>query len=413
MFAASQARKSFGLQYLLDVQGVFVMTSEAFSVILIPTLNCNAACDYCFENKVHGILQLNDFESIVHKLLDHLDKISIAQLTFYWQGGEVLTLKQEWFLRANDIMKRAEARTGKKIVNRIQSNLIAYHPKWNEVLKEVFDNDVGSSLDFPNLHRRIRGGTAHSFNQTWRERLREAQENGIRVGVIAVANQGTLSLGAEAFYSYYVEDIGLKNLQINTPFAGGTNNAIKAKLPLDTSRLAVFLTDLAQLWIERGYGRGISIGPFDRLLDYFMHGDRSGLPCIWIENCANHILCVDPMGNVAQCDSWVSSYPDFRYGNILQARDVAEVLNSEQRQLFQARPIELLTNSDCLDCGYLALCHGGCPIRAFSTYHNLVTKDPYCETYREIFKCMDQMAVKVSRQDFVNGIEGQPGPAFG
>jgi hypothetical protein len=59
--------------------------------------------------------------------------------------------------------------------------------------------------------------------------------------------------------------------------------------------------------MHRGYGSGVSLGPFDALIDHFI-GRPARLPCIWKENCSNQFISVDSKGSVAQCDCWVTSY---------------------------------------------------------------------------------------------------------
>jgi len=50
------------------------------------------------------------------------------------------------------------------------------------------------------------------------------------------------------------------------------------------------------------------------------HPMESGSPpaCIWKENCSDQFISVDSKGSVAQCDCWVTSYPNYFFGNILR-----------------------------------------------------------------------------------------------
>jgi uncharacterized protein len=154
---------------------------------------------------------------------------------------------------------------------------------------------------------------------------------------------------------------------------------------------------LADFWLESGYGNGVKIGPFDELIKYFIEGN-SQLPFIWRDNCVNELVSIDPHGNVAQCDCWVASYPEIRYGNIFSRNSFANLLkNSEARQRLQSRPRFLIQQEDCVVGDYLALCHGGCPIRAYSTSGFLFTKDPYCHTYKSLFSYMEQQAAKLAQ----------------
>lgn len=68
------------------------MSARTFSLILLPTLQCNADCDYCFEDKTDDRLSLTRLEILIDKVLDYLVLKAIGTLTIHWQGGEVMTL---------------------------------------------------------------------------------------------------------------------------------------------------------------------------------------------------------------------------------------------------------------------------------------------------------------------------------
>ncbi len=121
------------------------MTAPHFSLILLPTLGCNAACDYCFENKTNQHLTLDNLKVLIEKVMEFLEQKHIERLSIYWQGGEVMTLPPEWFEQANLIIKQSAEVWEKEVVNYIQSNMINYSQKWNKIILEMFDNSVGSS----------------------------------------------------------------------------------------------------------------------------------------------------------------------------------------------------------------------------------------------------------------------------
>jgi hypothetical protein len=109
-----------------------------------------------------------------------------------------------------------------------------------------------------------------------------ARAAGIDVTVISVLNQGTLEVGAQRFYEHFVDDLGITDFQVNTPFPGGADNDVKQSLSLDLAELSRFHCELADIWLERGHEPDVRIGPFDQLMNYFM--DRNAcLPCIWGE----------------------------------------------------------------------------------------------------------------------------------
>ncbi len=376
------------------------MIGDHFSLILLPTLRCDAACDYCFEKKTSTDLSIDLLKPLISKVLDYMVQNEAKALSIHWQGGEVMMMSPQWFAHARDVIDRAADSRNVNVRNYIQSNMIGYSEQWNPILTEMFDNSVGTSMDYPNRHRKLPGGSAADFNDIWIRNVRQAQDAGIHIGVIALPDAETLQRGAENLYSYFTEVLDITDFQINTPFAGGPEDTCKADFPLNTGKLADFLTDLAAIWAERGYHDGVRVGPFDELIEYFSGGEAV-LPCIWQANCADEFISIDPSGNVAQCDCWVASYPQFHFGNIFKSDSLTDLLrDSPARRRFLQRPGVLIQKEECLECDYLALCHGGCPVRAYTTYGDLHTKDPYCATYKALFHQAEHIAACLARENY-------------
>jgi uncharacterized protein len=359
--------------------------SRVFSVILLPTAECNVACTYCFEHKEKHRLSLPRVPELTAKLLDHLDHEGIEECEIYWQGGEAMIMGPAWFREAGRLMDEAAAARGKRFVHSLQTNLISYSAAWNDLIYEMFHGTLGTSMDFPNQHRHLFKGGAEGYTTVWRQRLREAQQAGLQVGVIAVLHQGSLEAGAAAFYDYYVDELGLTSFQVNTPFPGGPAKAVEAEFDLDKAALASFLVGLMDRWMERGYEQGVALGPFDELVNHFS-GRPARLPCIWKENCSSQFISIDSKGTVAQCDCWVTSYPETYFGNVFREPDLSAMLReSPARRQFVERPRHLVEHEDCLECRYLSSCHGGCPVRTYSALGTMLAKDPYCSVYKAIF----------------------------
>lgn len=368
------------------------MIGSSFSVIFLPTLRCDARCDYCFEDTNTGSMNLKAFSTLLEKLFDFMDDRDIELLNLYWQGGEVFTLSPEWFRTADRQMHAIAERRGRRLANYLQSNLLAYSDKWEPIVRDVFGGSVGTSMDFPNMHRRMPGSSPEEYTAIWMKNVHEVLAAGFTVGVIAVPSNETLKAGAQAFYNFFVQKAGICEFQVNPPFPGGSANEAKRSLPLDPFELGDFLVELSDIWLANGFHNGVKVGPLSEILDYFLHGDTV-IPCFWQANCANNFICVDPRGNVSQCDCWVASYPSMHFGNIFAAPSLTDLLKSNPvRQKFLDRPGILVRSHDCAECEHLAFCHGGCPVRAYSTHDTLFEKDPYCETYKRLFSHLKKAA---------------------
>jgi uncharacterized protein len=373
------------------------MMGNHFSIILLPTNKCNVNCEYCFEDKTNDRMTLEQLDVVIAKVLDYMEDANIRALTIHWQGGEIMTMPPLWFAEAYDLIRNAAEARGKFVDHGLQSNMIGYHPRWNDIIARMFGNSVGTSMDFPNLHRKLFSGSASDYTRIWKYNVQAALAAGIDIAVIAVPNQSTLDVGAEKFFSYFVDEVGVNSFQVNTPFPGGEQNETKRSLGLDTGRLAQFFVDLTDIWLERGYGKSIAVGPIDELVKKFTDGSGC-LPCIWQANCADEFISIDARGYVAQCDCWVTSYPEYFFGNIFQSESLGVMLKeSSARKKFLERPAAIIPE-DCIECDYLSLCHGGCPVRTFTFSGTMFEKDPYCQVYLAMFRKAEEVAAKLGEQ---------------
>ncbi|HKE57465.1 MAG TPA: radical SAM protein [Pyrinomonadaceae bacterium] len=378
------------------------MMGNHFSIILLPTNKCNVNCEYCFEDKTDDRMTLDQLSLVTNKVLDYMDEANIKALTIHWQGGEIMTMPVDWFARAHELMQNAAARRGKSIEHGLQSNMVGYNSRWNRIIKEMFGNSVGTSMDYPNVHRKLFNGSATDYTRIWKYNVQAAMNAGIGMGVIAVPNQATLDTGAEEFYSYFVDDVGINSFQVNTPFPGGEQNDTKRSLGLDVDELGQFFVDLTDVWWERGYHENVSVGPMDQLVQTFVDGSGC-LPCIWQSNCADEFISIDARGFVAQCDCWVTSYPDYFFGNIYETDNLGRMLReSPARRKFVERPATIIPR-DCIECDYLSLCHGGCPVRTYTFSGTMFEKDPYCHVYLAMFRKAEEVAAKISGYRAVHG----------
>lgn len=361
------------------------MSARPFSLILLPTLDCNAACDYCFEEKSSFRLAVHDLPRLTTSILDHMETIGAEQAEVYWQGGEALLMGPEWFMSAHGLMGAAAAARGRAFRHYLQTNLIGYGPHWNPVIKTVFGGSIGTSMDFPNSHRRLKGGGTEPYTQVWLQAVRQAREAGFDLGVIAVLHACSLRVEPRSFLSFFTEEAGITSLQVNLPFPGGPSREGHI---LETAALSRFLVELLELWAADALHRGFRLGPFLELME-ICSGRHGRLPCIWQPNCANDFLTVDPRGEVALCDCWVTSYPQHSFGNLFKTPGLSRMLDaSRARRAFLDRPARLMDTEDCDACPHLAMCHGGCPIRTYTAKGTFLAKDPYCEVYKVVFeKC--------------------------
>src|SRR5260370_34283482 len=93
------------------------MNGRVFSVILLPTSECNVACDYCFEHKEQHRLSPALLPLLTLRLLDHLEHENIEDCEIYWQSGEEMIIGPERFAEARNPRMRPTAERGRKFVH--------------------------------------------------------------------------------------------------------------------------------------------------------------------------------------------------------------------------------------------------------------------------------------------------------
>lgn len=371
------------------------MTGKPFSVILLPTLECNVACDYCFEEKSKVRLDASQVPLLTERLLDHMVERGSVEAQVYWQGGEVMLLGPTWFERAGEVMGSMAQARGLHLRHHLQTNLIGWSARWHGVVKSMFGGALGTSMDYPNAHRRLKNGSTEQYTELWLRAVADARAAGISAGCIAVLHEASLQAGAEAFYTFYTETAGLTEFQVNMPFPGGPGEGGDTLAP---APLAHFLTELMDVWMARGFDQGVQLGPFNELLNAF-RGRPSRLPCIWQQNCANEFISIDARGQTALCDCWVTSYPEHAFGNAFASTSLSEMLGSSAaRARFLERPRQLMEHESCGTCPWLSMCHGGCPVRTFTALGTVFAKDPYCEAYKALFTHARQVASTAARR---------------
>ena len=137
------------------------------SIIMVPTTKCNLSCSHCFEEHSDRVMSLAELRVVMEQVCAYSHRHNINGITFYWQGGEVLTLGPAWFERMAETVSHVFSGCEISVRHRLQSNLISYNAKWKPVVERVFQNSIGSSLDYPNLYRGFPKLNGDRFNDIW------------------------------------------------------------------------------------------------------------------------------------------------------------------------------------------------------------------------------------------------------
>jgi radical SAM protein with 4Fe4S-binding SPASM domain len=349
-----------------------------FSIVFMPTYSCNSRCIHCFEEITP--LRINDesWRDYFIAMKDFTVQKKLSRLLLYWQGGEVMDLGHGEIRKGLERCENVFEGSGIEIEHHLQTNLLLYDSNWTDLIVKYFGGNISSSLDYPNLYRKTNALGFDEYPKAWLEKKVQAENDGLIVNLVTLPNPETLERGAAAFYDYFRDIVGVRNLQINFPFTGvdGKNPA-----PLNLDKFSKFMHDLYVIWVDSG--RYLNLNPFFALENRIF--DKSGkLPCCWSYNCADFLFAVGPDGEVGQCDCWVSTHKDFSFGR-LGEDGITEILESRNRDLFLDRPSRMIQDPECGQCDFWMICYGGCPIRAYTYSGEIYSRDYYCEVYKGIF----------------------------
>ena len=377
--------------------------NNELNIIMVPTTKCNLSCQHCFERHSDRVMSQEELYIIMKRICEYAIKHTITGITFYWQGGEVLTLGVGWFERMEATVSDIFSDSRINIRHRLQSNLISYSTKWKPIVGKIFENSIGSSLDYPNLYRGSSKHKGDRFNDLWLKYANRARADGIEIGVISVLNEESIRTSPEDFLEFYNSRMGISNMQLNYPFDIKSCGDLQKSYFLDPSELGEFLVNLFETWVNEYsmWYKKIQINPFCELIDIFSFAPRpSRCNCIWSGNCADSFFTIGPDSSVGLCDCWVTSLPDFSFGN-LQTQSLDEISQCETRNKLRHR-IESVLMNECGDCSFLGVCFGGCIIRTYGKFGTIKEKDPYCEAYKALFSSVQEYvrSIKILGGDY-------------
>lgn len=365
---------------------------EALELIVLPLTRCNATCEYCFIQPDSATMTLGDVTNLLVRLREYAaSRPTLDRVGLNWQGGEVLLLGTSWWRTVEETSRRIFDEIDLKVCHSLQSNLLAYESSWAPVVHELFNGNIGSSLDFPNLLRRTGQLDPEAFEGEWHERFLMARSDGLQVGVIALLTPETVTAGARRFYDHMFEELEIRQVQLNLPFPAAHSRRFgrSPTTPQSSAETAAFIRELFEVWMAEGRDRGHILRPFSVILDHLSGRRDVALPCIFAANCAEAFCAIAPDGQAALCDCWVTAYPSFHMGNAFRDPMAGLLRDNPVRDRFYARTEHLLRTDECGSCRHVAVCFGGCPVRTYSMLGTLDARDPYCEIYRAMFAAVE------------------------
>lgn len=326
------------LQTLKFVHGSARYDRAALALIVAPTLACNMACPYCFENNKRGKMTPEIADQII-AFVSRQAK-TLTQLDLTWYGGEpllamdVIEKLSQHFTELGDKQQftyRASIITNGYLLDR-------------ETVDKLVDLKVGVcqvTLDGParlhNVRRPLKNGK-DSF-QTIVDNVKYA------------AGKLVMSIRVNIDKSFRAADIAELLAELK---AAGLQQRVSVNFGMIEPSSATCAA-VAEACYEIADFSQVETDFYRQLLDNGYRVEKLPSPCavFCMAQLVNAFL-IDPDGNLYRCWNYVGD-PARSMGHI---RDKIDYQNANFTNLFAIDPF---TDPLCCDCNILPVCMGGCP----------------------------------------------------
>ncbi len=327
-------------------------------IMVQSTPFCNIDCSYCYLS--HRSMKARFDLDRLSTLIERLDEAGLlaGKITMLWHAGEPLVLPQDYYRRADEILK-AHTPAGVTFVHNFQTNATLVNAEWCELFHSL-KASVGVSIDGPqDIHdaRRVTRDGKGTFARSLAgyETLKAA---GIRAPIIAVLTDRSLG-EPDRIYAFF-KGLEPLNVGFNVEEIEGVN--VKSSLAADGMRDKVrgFYTRLLQL--ARQDPQPLRIRELDNGRSA-LSGSIMANDCFSSENNPLSILSVGVKGHLAtfspellQSDEGPDKYT---FATIEDVDFTRLYDNPRFREMND--PIQAGVAACRASCPYFAMCGGGAP----------------------------------------------------
>lgn len=378
---------------------------DSFLAIISTRDSCNLACKYCFvKDERKRVMDDGTLKRVITEFMKFFSSRESSVIEFLFHGPEVtqdlgylkkaVQIQREYYnsLRTDRPLYLEDCLEGEKpfILNTVQTNATLIKPDLAKLLKNCGIKRLSISLDGPqDIHdaNRVYHNGSGSFSDIMRS-IEAARKEDIDAGAVAVFTGKSVGR-VEEIYRFFNEN--KISFRLNPLIA---NSSCPKDILITATEYSQALKELTDLYLADPEDK-IRIITIDQFLKIILSDNLSfndekkqshpfdlyGLADIFAVTCQGFLCSIDPVGDVYPCESLMSSR-EFCYGNINGG--LKKVFNSQTRVKVLERVYDL--SSDCQGCDVFQICFGGCPSAAYQANGSIYSKDPFCETYQEMFR---------------------------
>ena len=348
-------------------------------IIFKAVEKCNSNCIYCDVIKKHQehTMTFDVLELVFKRINEYLVNNPRETIDFTWHGGEVCMLGTNYFKKALEIIEDCCPETKSRINHLVQSNLTLINQEMIDVFKKMGINQIGSSFDpIPHIRGFGKNRNSDAYNRGFIRGINLLNKNKMTWGVIYVVHRKSLSMPLEIFY--YLTNLNLRSHpNFNQAYIYHED---KYNLNITPEEFADFLGAIFPVWWKHR-DRYPDVQPFSGIKKNVIDKDLS-LVCEKSGQCSFRWIYIGPEGKTSQC----GRAGDFNSLDLLNYGDIKdftleEILNNDERMQFNKRQ-QYLLDSDCSDCRFWGICHGGCPLDAYLSYNTFMKRSPNCASLK-------------------------------
>lgn len=358
------------------------------TIIIVPTEQCNLRCRYCFEgDEVHEGVGVKYSYDAMKQSLEQIWGGRYHRAGVCLHGGECTLMPVDEFEKLVKMIyelpwKRNDGTVGEKGAVSIVTNGTLITDKHIEIFRK-YNVHVSISVDGPPSLNTQRGPAPGNktvtdlYNQRLVETIKKLRANDVSVSIMCILTRDNAST-KEMRQQLGGWMVWLKKLGIT----GGRANPVYSD---DHPELELTTDQLFQMWVNVYHWNkthDMRWNPVTEMTRNLTGENKSPQPCVYnmCDPFNTHTISVLPDGQIGNCDR------TFGHGLYTRSMD-----NSNSGRY------EALKQTDCKDCPYWEICHGGCPEEGIGGDWRRKTR--FCEaikrTYAYIEKQLTQEGVKI------------------
>jgi uncharacterized protein len=315
-------------------------------------------------------MPLEILEQVFLRANEYLEACPAERVELVWHGGEPLLVGPEYYEAACELQERHCPGTQARISHSIQTNLTCFREEFLAPFRRLGITSVGTSYD-PEPGIRGPGPERRSdiYNREFLRAIQILDREGIGWGLIYVVTRRSLGRPLDVFHF-------LTNLKLS----GGVSlnpvliyDEARRELAVTPEEYVEFLGAIFPTWWSHRE-RYPLVEPFKSLTGNVVDGNMT-LGCVDSGSCTYNHLNIAPDGETSQCGR-SADWGLLPYGSIRE-RSFADILRDGQRDQLAAR-VKRLAETECQGCRVWDLCHGGCPLDAWSAHGGFAHKSEWC-----------------------------------